>query len=144
MAAIADGGYEQVGTFNGNPLAMAAARATLTEVLTDEAYAHLDALAAPGARRPRGCASTGTALPWRVVTRRRQGMRDLPGRPGAQLPRLPRRSTSARATLHWLVQHNGGVFLPPWGKVEQWLLSVQHTEDDVDRFVANFGRSPAW
>ena len=39
--------------------------------------------------------------------------------------------------LHWLVQHNGGVFLPPWGKVEQWLLSVQHDEDDVDRFVAN-------
>ena len=28
--------------------------------------------------------------------------------------------------LHWLMQHNGGVFLPPWGKVEQWLLSVQH------------------
>ena len=33
-----------------------------------------------------------------------------------------------------------GVFLPPWGKVEQWLLSVQHTDDDVDRLVANFGR----
>jgi glutamate-1-semialdehyde 2,1-aminomutase len=41
---------------------------------------------------------------------------------------------------HWLVQHNGGVFLPPWGKVEQWLLSVQHTDADVDRFVANFAR----
>ena len=40
--------------------------------------------------------------------------------------------------LHWLVQHNGGVFLPPWGKVEQWLLSVQHDESDVDRFTANF------
>ena len=33
MALIADGRYEQVGTFNGNPLAMAAARAMLTEVL---------------------------------------------------------------------------------------------------------------
>ena len=29
MSAIADGRYEQVGTFNGNPLAMAATRATL-------------------------------------------------------------------------------------------------------------------
>ena len=38
---------------------------------------------------------------------------------------------------HWLVQHNRGAFLPPWGKVEQWLLSVQHTDEDVDRFVAN-------
>ena len=42
--------------------------------------------------------------------------------------------------LHWLMQHNGGVFLPPWGKVEQWLLSVQHDSDDVDRFAANFAR----
>jgi glutamate-1-semialdehyde 2,1-aminomutase len=39
---------------------------------------------------------------------------------------------------HWLYQHNGGVFLPPWGKAEQWLLSAQHTDEDVDRFVANF------
>jgi glutamate-1-semialdehyde 2,1-aminomutase len=39
---------------------------------------------------------------------------------------------------HWLFQHNGGVFLPPWGKIEQWLISVQHDEDDIDRFVANF------
>ena len=39
---------------------------------------------------------------------------------------------------HWLVQHNGGVFLPPWGKAEQWTLSVQHTEDDARRFVDNF------
>ena len=34
MSAIADGRYEQVGTFNGNPMAMAATKATLTEVLT--------------------------------------------------------------------------------------------------------------
>jgi glutamate-1-semialdehyde 2,1-aminomutase len=39
---------------------------------------------------------------------------------------------------HWLFQHNGGVFLPPWGKAEQWLISVQHTEEDVDRFLDNF------
>ena len=40
---------------------------------------------------------------------------------------------------HWLFQHNGGVFLPPWGKIEQWLISVQHDESDIDRLVANFG-----
>ena len=39
---------------------------------------------------------------------------------------------------HWLFQHNGGVFLPPWGKIEQWLISVQHDEPDIDRLVANF------
>ena len=38
---------------------------------------------------------------------------------------------------HWLYQHNGGVFLPPWGKCEQWMLSVQHTVADVQRFIDN-------
>ena len=33
----------QYGTFNGNPLVMAAAQATLTEVLTDDAYAGFEA-----------------------------------------------------------------------------------------------------
>src|ERR671913_1644035 len=45
MGRIADGTYEQVGTFNGNPLTMAAARATLTGILTPEAYEHFDRLA---------------------------------------------------------------------------------------------------
>ncbi len=35
-------------------------------------------------------------------------------------------------------QHNGGVFLPPWGKIEQWLISVQHDEADIARFTDNF------
>src|SRR5439155_25390686 len=37
MEHVVTGQYEQVGTFNGNPLFMAAARAALTEVLTDDA-----------------------------------------------------------------------------------------------------------
>ena len=44
MRVVEDGTVYQVGTYNGNPLGMAAARASLTEVLTPEAYAHLDAL----------------------------------------------------------------------------------------------------
>jgi glutamate-1-semialdehyde 2,1-aminomutase len=39
---------------------------------------------------------------------------------------------------HWLYQLNGGVFLPPWGKIEQWLISVQHDEADIRRFTDNF------
>ena len=42
------------------------------------------------------------------------------------------------SNAHWLYQHNGGVFLPPWGKIEQWLISVQHDEADIDRLVRNF------
>ena len=44
MAVVEDGSVYQVGTYNGNPLGMAAARANLLEVLTPEGYAHLDAL----------------------------------------------------------------------------------------------------
>ena len=44
MDHVASGGYEMVGTFNGNPLAMAATRAMLCEVATDGAYKTIDKL----------------------------------------------------------------------------------------------------
>jgi len=137
MGLIANGGYEQVGTFNGNPLAMAAARAMLTEVLDDAAYAHLDRLRdrmrdglqevidrydAPWRAVTVGAKGCVSFLPHRI--RNFRDFRELDGRYGH---------------AHWLVQHNRGAFLPPWGKVEQWLISVQHTDADVDRFVANTG-----
>ncbi len=138
MSAIADGRYEQVGTFNGNPLAMAATRATLTEVLTSEAYDHLDALACR-LRNALESVIAAHGLDWHVVTVgakgcvtfRRERVREF--RDFLQID-------ERLGQLHWLVQHNGGVFLPPWGKVEQWLLSVQHDESDTDRFAANFSR----
>ena len=43
-ALVADGRVRQQGTFNGNPLVMAAAQATLLEVLTPDAYARLHEL----------------------------------------------------------------------------------------------------
>jgi glutamate-1-semialdehyde 2,1-aminomutase len=49
---VEDGTVYQVGTYNGNPLSMAAARANLLEVMTDDAYAHLDHL---NDRILRGC-----------------------------------------------------------------------------------------
>lgn len=138
MDLIADGTYEQVGTFNGNPLAMAAARATLTQVLTPEAYAHLDRL------RDRMTDGINAViehcdLPWHVVTAGAKGciaFRAEPIRSYRDFLKIDEDLGQA----HWLVQHNGGVFLPPWGKVEQWLLSVQHTDSDVDRFVGNVAR----
>src|SRR5213080_2561268 len=44
MEAVEDGRVYQVGTYNGNPLGMAATRANLLEVLTPDAYARLDHL----------------------------------------------------------------------------------------------------
>ncbi len=141
MAAIVDGTYDQVGTFNGNPLAMAAARATLESVLTDAAYAHLDRLSE---RMRTGVAATIAEhrLPWHLVSIGAKGC--VTFRSGAVREYRDFLGIDDRlGQAHWLVQHNGGVFLPPWGKVEQWLLSVQHDEHDVDRFTRNFAKLAA-
>lgn len=135
MAAITDGRYDQVGTFNGNPLTMAAARAVLTEVLTDDAYHRFDALGERVAGRARELLGA-SGVP--VIVRRFGAKGCLvftstPIRDYRQFLAIPGELSHA----HWLIQHNRGVFLPPWGKSEQWTLSVQHTEADVDRFIEN-------
>jgi glutamate-1-semialdehyde 2,1-aminomutase len=142
MRLIADGTYEQVGTFNGNPLTMAAARTQLTEVLDDAAYARIDALRermVAGAER----LLDEFGLPGHVVAVGAKGcitFSSTPMRDYRDFLAVDDRWSHC----HWLFQMAGGVFLPPWGKAEQWLLSVQHTEDDVDRFLDNlaaFGRA---
>jgi glutamate-1-semialdehyde 2,1-aminomutase len=42
------------------------------------------------------------------------------------------------AYLSWLFQSNRGVLMAP-GAEENWTVSVQHSEGDVQRFVDNFG-----
>src|ERR687892_1658479 len=133
MGFVADGGYEQVGTFNGNPLTIAAARATL-ETLDDSNYDHLariNKIMVAGAEQivedydlPAHVVSVGAkgAVTFSPTTVR--NYRDF----------LAIDDRTGHA--HWLFQHAGGVFLPPWGKAEQWLISVQHTEEDVDRFIS--------
>ena len=137
MDHVASGGYEMVGTFNGNPLAMAATRAMLTEVATPAAYEKIEKLrrrAAEGIKR----AIASSNLTAHVVTAGAKGcvvfaeepVRDYRGFLGVD---------DRYSHAHWLFQHNGGVFLPPWGKTEQWLISVQHDEADIDRMIENFG-----
>ncbi|MBO0843999.1 MAG: aspartate aminotransferase family protein [Nocardioides sp.] len=137
MGLITRGEYEQVGTFNGNPLAMAAARAMLTEVMTPEAYAHLDRLRDRARAGLQGVIDRHGA-PWLVITAGAKGCVSFMPDPIRNF-RDFRTLDGRYGQGHWLVQHNRGVFLPPWGKVEQWLMSVQHTDADVDRLVANFG-----
>src|SRR5262245_13001810 len=136
MGHVAAGDYEMVGTFNGNPLALAAARAMLCEVATPEAYQRIEALAQQATSGiEREIAATGLAA--HVVTAGAKGcvvFSAQPVRDYRGFLSLDDRYSQA----HWLFQHNGGVFLPPWGKTEQWLISVQHEESDIDLLVANF------
>ncbi len=80
MALIADGRYEQVGTFNGNPLTMAAARADADRGARRRG---VRASRAARGRMRRGHRALIAAhdLPWHVVSGRRQGLRRLPAEP---------------------------------------------------------------
>jgi len=138
MAHVVEGSYDQVGTFNGNPLVMAAARAALTEVLTDDAYRRFDHLrdrivsGLEAVVERQGLATHVVAIGAKgCVTFSADPVRNYREFLGID---------DRFSHCHWLFQHNGGVFLPPWGKAEQWMLSAQHEDEDADRFVANFER----
>ena len=135
MGLIADRTYEQVGTFNGNPLTMAAARATLTEVLTPDAYRHLDTLREA---QVKGCEDVLGPLTSCPASCARSAPRERSSSPTALSNYRDFLDYDDQwGNAHWLYQHNNNVFLPPWGKCEQWTMSVQHTMEDVNRFVAN-------
>ena len=136
MDHVATGGYEMVGTFNGNPLAMAATRAMLTEVATPGAYQKIEKLRQ---RAVSGIAEAidGNGLTAHVVTAGAKGCVVFSADPVTNY-RDFLGADDRYSHAHWLYQHNGGVFLPPWGKIEQWLISVQHDEADIDRLVENF------
>jgi len=136
MGHVAAGDYEMVGTFNGNPLAMAACRAMLCEVATPAAYQQIEALrqrAVAGLQREidrNGLAAQVVAVGAKgCVVFTAEPVRDFRGFLGID---------DSYSHAHWLYQHNGGVFLPPWGKIEQWLISVQHDQADIDRLITNF------
>jgi len=135
MAVIEEKRVAQMGTFNGNPLTMAASRVTLYDILDASAYAHFDALA----ETLQGGLDEVIAdneLPFHVIT--------LGARGGityrAQRVRNYRdylEIDKSFAYLSWLYQCNRGVLMAP-GAEENWTLSVMHSADDVQRYVDNF------
>jgi glutamate-1-semialdehyde 2,1-aminomutase len=141
MSAITDGVYDQVGTFNGNPLTMAAARAVLTEVLTPDVYTRAEELGrtmlegSMKALADHGQPSYGAVFGFK-------GSVVFHDRPATNYREFLAISTAV-SHCHFLVQHNGGVFLPPWGKSESWTLSVGHSDADGERYVANVARLAA-
>jgi glutamate-1-semialdehyde 2,1-aminomutase len=139
MGAISDGRYDQVGTFNGNPLTMAAARAVLAEVLTPASYAAAEELGrvmfdgSMAALAELGVPAYGCVFGFK-------GSVVLHDRPATNYREFLRIDTAV-SHLRYLVQHNGGVFMAPWAKTESWTLSTMHTRPDAELFVANMRRT---
>ncbi|MGH2755931.1 MAG: aspartate aminotransferase family protein, partial [Actinomycetota bacterium] len=135
MDEIEDG-VAALGTFNGNPLSVGAALATLTEVLTPEAYEHLAKL---GSRLANGCQEVLDAAGIPAVTtdlgcKGSITFRDKPLERYRDFQEVD--DSLFDASWYWLI--NRGIFQTP-GKEEQWTISVQHTEDDIDLFLEVFG-----
>jgi glutamate-1-semialdehyde 2,1-aminomutase len=135
-ALVADGTVNQYGTFNGNPLVMAAAEATLTKVLTDDVYAHLEETnrrlldACQGIIDSHGLPAytEGLGAKGCVIfsSERMYEYRDYLTKVDDEL-----------STLAWLYHMNHGVFMTP-GVEEEWTLSIAHTEDDLQTYVDAF------
>jgi glutamate-1-semialdehyde 2,1-aminomutase len=124
------------GTLFGNPLSMAAARATMGSVLTDEAYARTHVL---GARLADGIEKTigDAGLPWTTH-------RFWPRSGVTFAPAMPRNALEAYASqditltqLHRVYLANRGVWEAIAGAGPT--CSIPATEEDVDRYVGAFG-----
>jgi glutamate-1-semialdehyde 2,1-aminomutase len=133
---VESGRAYQVGTYNGNPLSLAAARASLLEVLTPEAYARLDAL---NERMLAGCGSVVEryGLPGYAVGVGAKGCVTFSPAKVVDYETFIRHQDVELTELSWLYAMNRGIFMTP-GREEEWTLSVALTEAECDVFVAAF------
>ncbi|HET8951850.1 MAG TPA: aminotransferase class III-fold pyridoxal phosphate-dependent enzyme, partial [Solirubrobacteraceae bacterium] len=134
--AISEGRVHQYGTFNGNPLVMAAAEATLCEVLTDEGYARLHKL---NEDLMAGCdriiAQYG--LPAHTVGMGSKGCVVFASEPIREYRDYLTKIHHDLTDLAWLYHMNNGIFMTP-GEDEEWTLSVMHTDADLKRYLEVF------
>jgi glutamate-1-semialdehyde 2,1-aminomutase len=133
---ITTGDVRQVGTFNGNPLVMAAARAALTEVLTDAVYRSFEAM---DARLRAGLDDVIAryGLPCHTVGMGAKGCVVFAGEPLFEYRDYATKVDEQLSVLAWLYHMNHGVFMTP-GVDEQWTLSVAHDDADLQRYVDAF------
>jgi glutamate-1-semialdehyde 2,1-aminomutase len=141
MSVVEDGSVYQVGTYNGNPLSMAAARASLERVLTPEAYRHLDAL---NSRILAGCEAVieRHALPGYAVGIGSKGCVTFSPTRIVDYETFKANQDVAVTELAWLWNMNRGIYMTP-GREEEWTLSVTHTDEAVDAYVTAFDEMAA-
>jgi glutamate-1-semialdehyde 2,1-aminomutase len=133
---VADGRVRQQGTFNGNPLTMAAAQATLLEVLTPAAYAQLHkANETLMAGCERIIAEHG--LPAHTVGMGSKGCVTFASEPVREYRDYLTKIHHDLSDLAWLYHMNHGIFMTP-GRDEEWTLSVAHTDAHLARYLEAF------
>jgi len=124
------------GTYNTNPVSMAAGLATFREVLTRDNYAHVDKLSK---KLVEGYQKTIAKV----------GLQAYVASAGANgaLMLFPKEIRNYRDWKHidtevwrhyWFAMVNRGVMPQPYWWDEQWTISVQHTEADIDKHLAAF------
>jgi glutamate-1-semialdehyde 2,1-aminomutase len=133
---VEEGRVYQVGTFNGNPLAMAAARASLSEVLTPEGY---EVIEAREKRLLDGCQDVidRYGLPGYAVGLGAKGCVTFSPEPIVDYEAFKAHQDAELADLAWLYNMNRRIYMTP-GREEEWTLTVAHSEEDCDTFVAAF------
>jgi glutamate-1-semialdehyde 2,1-aminomutase len=135
LMRLIERGVSQMGTYNGNPLVSHVGMVMLKEVLTPDAYRHFARI---GSRLSQGCqaAIDRHGIPAHTVDLGAKGCvsyRPTPMKDYRDF--LDTRPELFGASYPWLL--NRGIFMTP-GDEEQWTLSVQHTDADVDRYIAVF------
>jgi glutamate-1-semialdehyde 2,1-aminomutase len=136
MSVVESGKVYQVGTYNGNPLAMAAARASLEQVMTPDAYKHLNYL---NDRLIKECDAIGAKydFPGYTVGISSKGCFNFASGKITDYESFIKYQDVELCNLAWLYNMNRGVIIAP-GREEEWTLSVQHTDEDIDRYVNAF------
>ena len=133
---VASGQVHQYGTFNGNPLVMAAAEAALTEVLTEDAYPRLEET---NERLKAACQDVidRYGLPAYTEGMGAKGCVVFSAEPLREYRDYLTKVDGELSTLAWLYHMNHGIFMTP-GVEEEWTLSVAHSDEDVERYVNAF------
>lgn len=135
MATVADHRSPHFGTYNGNPLVMAAAVA-IDEIATDEALAAAERLNVDALEQMNAIIDTHQ-LPVHTVGFGVKGAVTWAATPVRNY-RDYKRTDFGAAELSWLWGVNRGVLTPP-GLDEQWLVSLAHTSGDMNILVGEFG-----
>lgn len=135
MNHITDGTVLHLGTYNGNPLVMAAVKATLTEACTRPI---VEETVARNGRLVDACQAIidRAGIPAHTVRFGAKGCITWSATPVRNY-RDYKATDFDLAFAQWIHGINRGVLLPP-GLDEQWLISVMHDDDAAMRYAAVF------